>query len=207
VTTKETFDAITSDPLDPWVKGAATLYTKEFFELARRRLNPGGAVTLFVQLYQSTPEAVKSEVATFFEVFPTGIIVGNTVDGQGYDMVLVGQAEPTRIDLDEMQSRLKRPEYEVVARSLREIGIYSPVDLFANYAGRASELRPWLQDASINRDHDLRLQYLAGLGLNLYQADLIYADILRYRRFPADVFEASEEISNSLRRAIEGPPE
>jgi spermidine synthase len=26
------------------------LYTKEFFELARRHLNPGGAVTIFVQL-------------------------------------------------------------------------------------------------------------------------------------------------------------
>ena len=63
LTTDETFDAITSDPLDPWVKGAATLYTKEFFELAKSKLNPGGTVTLFVQLYESTPEAVKSEIA------------------------------------------------------------------------------------------------------------------------------------------------
>jgi spermidine synthase len=31
LTTDEQFDAITSDPLDPWVKGAATLYTREFF--------------------------------------------------------------------------------------------------------------------------------------------------------------------------------
>ena len=36
MTTTETFDAITSDPLDPWVKGAATLYTREFFERAAR---------------------------------------------------------------------------------------------------------------------------------------------------------------------------
>ena len=61
-TTKEKFDAITSDPLDPWVKGAAMLYTREFFELAKSRLNPGGIVTLFVQLYESNTEAVKSEV-------------------------------------------------------------------------------------------------------------------------------------------------
>ena len=44
---------ITSDPLDPWVKGAAMLYTTEFFELVKRHLNPGGVVTLFVQLYES----------------------------------------------------------------------------------------------------------------------------------------------------------
>ena len=70
LTTTEKFDAITSDPLDPWVKGAATLYTKEFFEAARDHLNPGGVMTLFVQLYDSSPEAVKSEIATFFECLP-----------------------------------------------------------------------------------------------------------------------------------------
>ena len=70
LTSRETFDAITSDPLDPWVKGAATLYTREFFEAARDHLNPGGVVTLFVQLYDSSPESIKSEIGTFFDVFP-----------------------------------------------------------------------------------------------------------------------------------------
>ena len=36
LTTPETFDAITSDPLDPWVKGAATLYTREFLSSPSR---------------------------------------------------------------------------------------------------------------------------------------------------------------------------
>ena len=70
MTTHQKFDAITSDPLDPWVKGAAMLYTKEFFETAKAHLNPGGAVTLFVQLYESNSAAVKSEIATFLDVFP-----------------------------------------------------------------------------------------------------------------------------------------
>ena len=29
------------------------LYTKEFFEVVKAHLNPGGVVTLFVQLYES----------------------------------------------------------------------------------------------------------------------------------------------------------
>jgi spermidine synthase len=45
LTTHETFDIITSDPIHPWVKGAATLYTREYFELCKRHLNPGGLVT------------------------------------------------------------------------------------------------------------------------------------------------------------------
>ena len=59
---------------------------------ASAHLNPGGVVTLFVQLYESSPEAVKSEMATFFDVFPNGIIAGNTFHGIGYDTVLIGQA-------------------------------------------------------------------------------------------------------------------
>ena len=54
------------------------LYTREFFELAKSHLNPGGVVTLFVQLYESNTEAVKSEIATFFEAFPNGVVWGNT---------------------------------------------------------------------------------------------------------------------------------
>src|SRR5215208_5799773 len=116
LTTNEKFDAITSDPLDPWVKGAAMLYTREFFELVKTRLNPGGAVTLFVQLYESNTEAVKSEIATFMEAFPKGMIFANTYNGAGYDLVLLGQVDGTTINLDEMEGRLQKPEYAVMKR-------------------------------------------------------------------------------------------
>ncbi len=198
-TTTEKFDAITSDPLDPWVKGAAMLYTREFFEMAKQHLTPGGAVTLFVQLYESNTDAVKSEIGTFLEAFPNGIVFGNTNEGKGYDLVLLGQVETTTIDVDAVQAKLQRPEYAPVAQSLREIGMSSAVDLFATYAGRKPDLQAWLKDAQINRDRNLRLQYLAGLGLNLYQADVIYADMLRYvSKMPDDLFVASNDTRQKL---------
>jgi len=202
LTSKEKYDAITSDPLDPWVKGAATLYTREFFEAARDHLNPGGVVTLFVQLYESTPEAVKSEMATFFTVFPEGVIAGNTFRGVGYDTVLLGQAGPARIDVDTLDARLRDPAYASVAQSLRDVGIRSAVDLLASYAGRAVDLQPWLRDAAINHDGDLRLQYLAGLGLNANEGDRVYAEILKYRRYPDDLFVGSENTLAALRSRI-----
>jgi spermidine synthase len=203
LTTSEKFDAITSDPLDPWVKGAAMLYTREFFDLVKTKLNPGGAVTLFVQLYESNTDAVKSEIATFMEAFPNGVVWGNTNNGAGYDLVLLGQVEDTRIDVDAIQAKLQRPEYAPMAQSLREIGMNSAVDLFATFAGRASDLQPWLADAKINRDRNLRLQFLAGLGLNLYQSDVIYSGMLAYaRRFPDELFVASPETMQALRAGI-----
>jgi spermidine synthase len=203
LTTNETFDAITSDPLDPWVKGAAMLYTREFFELVKKKLNPGGAVTLFVQLYESNTAAVKSEIATFMEAFPNGVVWGNTNNGAGYDLVLLGQVEDTKIDVDAIQARLQRPEYAPMAQSLREIGMNSAVDLFATFAGRAKDLQPWLADAAINRDRNLRLQFLAGMGLNLYQSDVIYSGMLAYaHRFPDELFVGSPETMNALRAGI-----
>ena len=206
LTTKEKFDAVTSDPLDPWVKGAAMLYTREFFELVKQHLNPGGAVTLFVQLYESNTEAVKSEIATFFEAFPNGIVWGNTNNGVGYDLVLLGQVEPTRIDVDAIQARLNRPEYAPMVASLREIGFNSAVDLFSTYAGSGSDLGPWLKDAAINRDRNLRLQYLAGLGLNLYQSGAIYSEMLQYARFPEHLFTGSSTQIQALRESIQRAP-
>jgi spermidine synthase len=202
MTTKERFDGITVDPLDPWVKGAANLYTKEFLEVMKQHLNRDGVVTMYIQLFETDLEAVKSSVATFFEVFPNGTIWGNPYQGQGHDMVLLGQVEPLRIDLDEMEQRIGYRGGSKMAQSLAEIGMNSPVDLFARYAGRRSDLREWLRNVPINRDRNLRMQYLAGLGLNLDDAAAIYAGLLAYRRFPEDLFLSAEGRVDSLREAI-----
>jgi spermidine synthase len=203
LTTGERFDGITVDPLDPWVKGAANLYTKEFYEVMKQHLNPGGVVTMYIQLFETNQDAVKSSVATFFEVFPNATIWGNPYQGRGHDMVLLGQVEPLKIDLDEMEQRVGyRGGDSKVAQSLAEVGMNSPVDLFATYAGRASDLKPWLTGAAINRDRNLRMQYLAGIGLNADDSAAIYAGMLAYRRFPEDLFFSAEGRVDSLREAI-----
>jgi len=202
LTTDQKFDAITSDPFDPWVKGAATLYTKEFFEVMKDHLNPGGVVTVFVQLYEAGTPAVKSEIATFLEVFPTGVVFANTNNGQGYDVVLVGQAEGTHIDVDRVMAKLNQPEYSVVRQSLAEIGFFSPIELFATYAGNKQDLAPWLADAEINRDRNLRLQFLAGLGINKYEQDSIYQDMIALRTYPTDLFTGSPEVMAQLQSEL-----
>jgi len=208
LTTKEHFDGITVDPLDPWVKGAANLYTREFLEAIKQHLNPGGVVTMYIQLFETNQDAVKSSIATFFEVFPNGTIWGNPYQGQGHDMVLLGQLPesneiPLRINLDQMEQRVGyRDDSSKMPQSLAEVGMNSPVDLFATYAGRALDLKQWLQGAAINRDRNLRMQYLAGIGLNADDSAAIYAGMLAYRSFPEDLFFSAEGRVDSLREAI-----
>jgi spermidine synthase len=64
-------------------------------------------------------------------------------------------------------------------------------------------LQAWLARAEINRDSNLRLQYLAGMGLHVNQSKSIYDEITSYRRFPEDVFVGSGMRNTALRWALE----
>jgi spermidine synthase len=202
LTTPEKFDIITSDPIHPFVKGSAMLYSQEYFEMVKSRLNPGGIVTQWVPLYESDVDTVKSEIATFFTVFPEGAIFANERDGGGYDLVMLGRDGPMGIDVDAMEDRLAQPAYQAVAQSLRDVGFASAIQMLGTYAGQASDLQPWLQGAEINRDHNLRLQYLAGFALNDSQEGAIYNQMLLYRRYPYNLFAVSGQRKAAIMSAF-----
>jgi spermidine synthase len=216
-TTQETFDIITSDPIDPWVKGCAALNTVEYYRMCRDHLNPGGIVCLWIPLYQSNLDTAKSVIATFFQVFPHGILWSNEREGTGYDAILFGQVEPTVIDIDELQRRLDRPDHQLVKQSLREVGfgeikevktgevvvLEEGIDLLATYLGQAPFLKEWSRGAQINTDRNLRLQYLAGMWLNSQMSERILSSILAYYRFPDQTFVGSPEGVHALKEALD----
>ena len=202
LTTDEKFDIIASDPLDVFVKGTAALYSKEYFEAVKRHLNPGGMFTLYVPLYESDTATVKSELATFFAAFPYSTVWANNQSGQGYDMVFMGQVEPLKINVDEIEAKLRRPDYAPVAASLADISVSSATDFFASYTGGNSDLGEWTKGAPLNRDRDLKLMYLAGLGINSQMADPIYRQMLSFRRLARHPFTGSPATITSLTNAI-----
>jgi len=202
LTTSEKFDVITTDPIHPWVKGTSALYSKEYFELVRSHLNPGGVAAQWLPLYESDEETVKTQLATFFDVFPNGTVWSSYLNGDGYDLVLLGSVDSGPINIDAMQQRLDDAKYSGVAASLAEAEFHSAFDLMATYAGRASDLRPMLAGAEINRDVNMRLQYIAGWGLNSVTAAQVYREVLSYRRFPEDLLTGTGERMDALRELL-----
>ena len=201
-TTTRRYDAITSDPLDPWVRGAATLYTREFWQLAKSHLKEGGVVSAFVQLYETDEAAVRSQIATFFGVFPNGALFANRVDGQGYDAVLLARAGDAPIDVERLAARLGSAAYTDVAASLRAVGFDSALDLVGTFAGQASDMRAWLDGATINTDRNLRLQYLAGAHLNGNRAPEILRAIAPEPAFPDRLFVGRPAQLEDLRQRL-----
>jgi spermidine synthase len=189
----------------------------EYYQMCRDHLNPGGSVCHWNPLYASNLEATKSVTATFFQVFPHGILWSNEREGEGYDTVLFGQIEPTVIDIDLLLERLDRPDHQLVKKSLRDVGFgevkevsmgeavvqEEGIDLLATYCGQAPLLKEWTRYAQINTDRNLRLQYLAGMSLNAEIGARILTSILAYYRFPDQTFVGSPEAVGALKEALD----
>src|SRR4029079_4835318 len=110
-----------------------------------------------------------------------------------------GQVEPTKINLDELQERLQRPDQKPVLDSMQQVGYNSIYQCLGTYGGDAQRMKDWTKGAEINTDRNLRLQYLAGLALNNYIGKALLDDILKYYEFPSDIFSGSDESIDQLK--------
>jgi spermidine synthase len=136
------------------------------------------------------------------KLFPNATVWSNYFQGDGYDLVLIGRQDSSPINVDALDRRLGQPAYARVAASLADANFHSGLELLGTYVGRASDLAPMLAGAQLNDDLNLRLQYMAGLGLNSRRSAEIYRHILSYRRFPDDLFTGD---TNALRELLGQP--
>ena len=96
----EPYDVIASEPSNPWVAGVASLYTPEYFRIARSRLAQNGVFAQWVQTYRVPVGVVAVVVANLRSVFPhVEMWYSNTAD-----LLLVASNQPIRWDHDRIAS-------------------------------------------------------------------------------------------------------
>ena len=64
------YDVIVSEPSNPWITGVSNLFTVEYWKLGRKRLSSNGVFCQWVQLYALPPDAFRSLIASYLQVFP-----------------------------------------------------------------------------------------------------------------------------------------
>ncbi len=84
--TNRRYDVIISEPSNPWMAGLAALFSQEFFELAKNRLNENGIFTQFIHSYQMDWPTFSLAARTFANVFARSILVRT----QPGDYLMVG---------------------------------------------------------------------------------------------------------------------
>jgi predicted membrane-bound spermidine synthase len=134
-TTAARYDLITGEPPPPKMAGVASLYTREYFELVKDRLNPAGIATYWLPAYLLLEDEAAAIVRAFCEAFEDCSLWS----GFHRDWILVGSrggiAPVTREHFSRLWT-LERP-----ASELRRIGVDSPAELAALFMADADALR------------------------------------------------------------------
>lgn len=148
------YDLITVEITSIWFAGATNVYSQEFYQLARQRLRPGGAMQQWLQFHNISPREVESVIATVRSVFPY-VSCWFTGD-QG---MLVATLEPQiampgreSLVTERMRSlvKLDRAQQDEIAREILNARLLGPASVDRMIAA---------VPAIINTDHNRWLEY------------------------------------------------
>jgi spermidine synthase len=147
LTTRERYDVITADIIQPIHAGAGSLYSREYFRLARRALAGGG---LMLQWIGERPRTHYLLIMrTFLDAFPeTTLWVG----GQ----LMIGATGPLALDPAAFEAKLSQPG---TRRALEGIGIRSFADLRALFTAGPDELRAFVGPGPLLTDDRPLVEY------------------------------------------------
>jgi len=159
-------DVIASQPSHPWRIGAASLFTEEYFALARDRLSPGGRFALWVSGFRLDSESFLAIVASFERIFPGSLFFDGSHGRARSDFLLVGGREPVVIDPAVVAQRMREPH---LAGLLGRFGFDAVEDVLAGFEGPVADFARISPDARNTDDlpfvetrvpRDLRTRYV-----------------------------------------------
>ncbi len=99
--TDREYDVIISEPSNPWIAGVSDLFTTDHFRITKRRLRPGGIYCQWVQLYELSPENIKTIYRTFAQEYRYVVVLA--ADDRSSDTVMLGSDAPITLDLERMR--------------------------------------------------------------------------------------------------------
>jgi predicted membrane-bound spermidine synthase len=172
--TDDTYAVIASEPSNPWVGGVERLYSREFFELAKSKLAPGGIYAQWFHTYSISDKTLGLVLNTFKVSFPHVHVFE-----RGADLVILGSADP--LGKDALKRMYERSNREWIGEELTEIGFPALQKLLVQEV-----LVPWEGIARKAPVHTLdkpKLSYWAGRDFFLDSTSDIrqLATIPRYR--------------------------
>jgi spermidine synthase len=103
--TDQQYDLIISEPSNPWMAGVAGVFSREYYQSCLSRLKPDGLMAQWVQIYETSDQALNMVLSTFTDTFPY-MSVWRPALG---DLILIGSTQPLKPDLDALEKRFLEP--------------------------------------------------------------------------------------------------
>jgi spermidine synthase len=159
--TRQKYDVIISEPSNPWMAGLATLFTRDFFELARNRLGSSGIFVQFLHLYEMDWPTFALVGRAFADVFENNILVSSEPAGFGADCLFVGFNGPGGLDIDNAERNIS------YTQKSKNVTLLRPELLHRLIIGE--DIRRLFGDGPVNTDNRPRLEFAA--PKTMYQSD------------------------------------
>jgi spermidine synthase len=175
----EKFDVLISEPSNPWIAGIGSLFSIDFYRIAKSRLKPDGIMCQWFNVYAVSTEDMKMVLRGFFDVFPHGQIWQSS----GGDLVLIGTTREVTFDLPGLTRTWNANP--VIQRHFFETYVYLPEYFAGHYLMSREQLVPALGDGPLNTDDRPILEFSA--PLSLYKDSEVAAN----RNFLFSLFEPS----------------
>jgi len=156
------YDVITLEPPPPSAAGVVNLYSRDFYELARARLQPSGLLAQWWPLATQNDEDSRALVKSFLDAF-AHVSLWTT---EFHEMLLVGSSLPIELDAARISARFSQPE---VAATLREVGVSTPAALLATWITGRTGLQRYAGDARPVTDDRPRIEYAGWLRRGEFQ--------------------------------------
>ncbi len=168
--TRDTFDVIVLEPLQAWSAGTSNLYSREFYEEARRVLAPGGVVAQWIPFYGQDAASTQSMVRTAAEIFP-----GATLWLDDHDGILILQRDATGLS---PKTFLERTRARGLTQMLEGNAVARPADFFSMLLLDPAGLEQWDRGAPILADDRPFLEFAAARDISSEQYRPIVRSIL-----------------------------
>lgn len=147
------YDVIISEPSNPWIRGLATLFTQEFYTLARSRLAPDGLMLQWIQGYGIAPDDLKMVVRSFRTAFPNSTLWYTSMG----DNLLLGAPRPVEIPLKRIEARYAASP--ALRTDFARVGMLGPSGLLADYLLGTEDLARYAREGPLNTDDTLWLEF------------------------------------------------
>lgn len=157
--TQGRFDVIVSQPSNLWIAGMADLFTVEFFEQTRSRLEPGGIMCTWIQAYAMRSQDFATLVRGFRRVYPHAQLWESLPGG---DYFLVGAEQPIELSLQTLQQRARE---RGVDADLHRIGVPGLDQVLHSFALDTEGLDSFAGDGPLNTDDNAHLEFHSPRGL------------------------------------------
>jgi spermidine synthase len=164
------YDVIISEPSNPWISGVGALFTRDFFAMAKTRLNPGGVLCIWVHTNMS-PDNFKSVTKTFSDVFPFVTMWESIV---GDDYLLIGSERQYHLSYEEMENFFADKDR---SKDLRGIGVNNMADLMSLMIMSRDGLLKFSSTAPIHTDDNALLEFSAPEYIYKDERDILVRQI------------------------------